>query len=461
MPPPFQTVAVLGDGGLTAGIDAYGDVVDLRPGPAGPALIDNAYERQRAGTVPAATGIVPLVANGRGAPLPLWRADSLRQRYLAGTNVLRTVGRFGRVSVSIECAASGGELGCVSGPVEVGGSGIGRSVEVSFQRDLLGGGSRVHLDDGRAARIVAAARIADRRRLAAARPLGDGAPAWASRLHERSLLVLRALTDRRSGAVAAGARDGWAHVWPRDAAAVALALAAAGRRGEARRVARFLLALDLAAAARFDGAGEPLGGREAQGDAAGWVAAAARAVALPAPAIPFEWRNRADYQEKSSGEYLGNALAAGAPVAMLVREPADPESGLDSAAAWAVRPFPRPALFPAVRRTLRALAATQRERFGPGATVFGLVPSGDWPEADPWTAPTAWSAWNLAVLGDRRGALSLLAALRRAATPAGLLPERVDARTGVPRSTAPLAWSHAFAVLALRELWPRRPSRGR
>jgi GH15 family glucan-1,4-alpha-glucosidase len=35
-----------------------------------------------------------------------------------------------------------------------------------------------------------------------------------------------------------------------------------------------------------------------------------------------------------------------------------------------------------------------------------------------------------------------------------MLPERVDARTGIPRSTTPLAWSHAFAVLALLELWP-------
>jgi GH15 family glucan-1,4-alpha-glucosidase len=26
----------------------------------------------------------------------------------------------------------------------------------------------------------------------------------------------------------------------------------------------------------------------------------------------------------------------------------------------------------------------------------------------------------------------------------------VDARTGVPTSTTPLAWSHAFAILALR-----------
>jgi hypothetical protein len=194
------------------------------------------------------------------------------------------------------------------------------------------------------------------------------------------------------------------------------------------------------------------------------------------------WRERADYQEKSPGDYLGNALAAayaaihiavdgpetcdmgpfsarrrdraaraiGAefdPPGGLVRVAGEPGSGLDSAAAWAVRPFPQPALFPAARRTLLRLAAESGR--------FGILPSEDWEGGrDPWTAPTAWSAWSLAVLGERQAALRLLGELRRAATPLGLLPERVDARTGLPRSTTPLAWSHAFAILALRALWP-------
>jgi hypothetical protein len=469
-PPPFLTVAALGDGGLTAGIDAYGDVADLRTGPAGRALIDNPQERQAAGTVPADTGIVPLAAVAGGPPLPLWRADAVRQRYLPGTGVLRTEASFGAVPVAIECAATGGQLGCVSrGPAAV-----------SFRRNLLGGERHVHLDDGRARRLVAGEIAAARRWLGRARPLAPGAPAWARRMYARSLLAMRALTDRRSGAVAAGARDGWAYVWPRDAGAVAIAFAGAGYRDEARRAARFLLGLDLGAAARFDGAGEPVGGRAAQGDAAGWVAATARAAGIPARVAPLDWRDRADYQEKSPGDYLANALSA--PVRRflrpigeksaapgmggfvtrrgLVREAGESGSGLDSAAAWAVRPFPHPALFATARRTLLALVRSQAARFGAGATRFGIVPSQSWPEADPWTAPTAWSAWSLAALGDRRPALGLLADLRRAATPAGVLPERVDARTGVPRSTAPLAWSHAFAALALRELWPG-PGRSR
>jgi glucoamylase len=347
----------------------------------------------------------------------------------------------------------------------------------------------------------------DRRWLARAEPPADAGPLWARRMYRRSLLVLRASVDPHSGAAVAGAPLGWAYVWPRDAGAVAIALASAGYREEARRIARFLLDLDLGAAARFDRDGESVDGRAAQGDAAGWVAAAARAAGIPAVAAgrrsaglllaptgqpaAFDlpraaWRGRADYQEKDGGDFLGNAIAsvfvgelAGRGAADrrerrlvrafetsrgLVRSAGDPESGLDTAAAWAVRPFPRPALFPAVRRTLLRLVAERESR-------FGLLPAEDWDGGDdPWTAPTAWAAWALAALAnecgdeacravarkDRRAALGLMGDLRRAATPLGLLPERVDARIGRPTSTTPLAWSHAFAILAIRELWPPR-----
>ena len=328
----------------------------------------------------------------------------------------------------------------------------------------------------------------DRRWLARARPLGARAPGWARRLCRRSLLVLRAAADPRSGAVLAGARPGWAYVWPRDAASVAIAFAAAGYESESRRIGRFLLRLDLAAAARFRGTGVPVPGRAAQGDAAGWVAAAAAATGIsPPPDLGrLAWRARGDYQEGDGGDYLGNALAAafaaprgtaerrrragaiarrfGTPRG-LVRVAGDPGSGLDTAAAWAVRPFPLPALHAIARRTLLNLVAGRRSR-------FGLLPSEGWTGGeDPWTAPTAWCAWSLAALWrsdrragrpheaavDRRAALSLMADLRRDSTRHGLLPERVDAQTGAPTSTTPLSWSHAFAILAIRELWPRAP----
>ncbi len=368
-----------------------------------------------------------LLAVGVGLTSGGSRTDSVRHRYIEGANALRTVARFGtarRVTVRS----------------------LGKPVVVRGDPGWL----------------------------AAARPLGGAAPEWARRMYRRSLLVLHALTDPRTGAVIAGAREGWEYVWPRDAGSVALALASAGYRGEARHVVRFLLGLDLGAAARFHADGSPVEGRTAQGDAVGWVAAAARAVDIRVAVPSQPWHDRADYQEGGASDYLANAMASTAaegptmpaygtksfrrrgkrnwaafdgPDGSLVRRARDPGSGLDSAAAWAVRPFPQPALYPRVRRTLLQLAATSGR--------FGIVPSEDWDGGvDPWTAPTAWTAWSLAALGERKAALHLIAELRRAATPADLLPERVDAHTGVPTSTTPLAWSHAFAILALRQLWP-------
>jgi len=490
LPAPFLGTAVVGSGELTAAIDAYGDVVDLRPSPAGPALIENPSARQAAGTVPADTGIVPRVRIGGGPALALWRADSVRQRHLPGTNVAIASARFGRARARVVVAARGSFLAV---RIDARGGEPSASVDVEpgvrCARARRPGRLDLVCAAGRGAPAISPAVLVrqaardDRRWLARARPLQPGAPSWARRMYGRSLLTLRALTDARTGAPAAGARDGWAHVWPRDAATAALALQAAGYRPEARRIARFLRRLDLGAAARFGADGRPVPGRGPQGDAPGWVAAAARATGVPlgaaarALAASTDLADAPDYQEGSRGDYLANALAqAGAPAgrrgggaldpqrfrtpAGLVRRAGDSESGLDSAAAWAVRPFSQPALYGDARRTLARLLTD--------GTPYGITPGEGWGGGtDPWMAPTAWSAWSFAALArresarepalaleDGRRALRLLADLRRAATPAGELPERVDARTGVPRSTTPLAWPHAFAVLTLRELWP-------
>jgi glucoamylase len=283
------------------------------------------------------------------------------------------------------------------------------------------------------------------------RPLAGDAPGWARRMYATSLLVLRALTDPRTGAEIAGDRPGWEYVWPRDASAGAIALAASGHLSEARKVAGFLLGLDLGAAARFEPNGDPVPWRPAAGDAVGWVAAAARATGLPAPP-PSDWRDRQDYGENTEGDLLGNAIAAGAPDVVsrfetprgLAREPGGQD--LDSAAAWAVTPFERPGLEAAARKTLLSLAAE--------SSRFGIAPTEGWTAGQAWTAPTAWSAWALARLGERYAADGLLAELRRAATPVGTLPERVSTTDGTPLSTTPLAWSHAFAALALLERYP-------
>src|ERR1700754_775384 len=73
-PVPFLGTAVVGDGGVSAAIDAYGSVVDLRARPGGAPLIDNPYERQMAGSVPPDTGIVPWLRGGGGEALAPWPA---------------------------------------------------------------------------------------------------------------------------------------------------------------------------------------------------------------------------------------------------------------------------------------------------------------------------------------------------------------------------------------------------
>lgn len=281
------------------------------------------------------------------------------------------------------------------------------------------------------------------------RPLGPGAPSWARRLYRSSIRVLVNLTDPRTGALIAGERDGWDYVWPRDAAAGALALRAAGLRPEARRVAGFLGTLDLDAA-RFYPDGDRVPGRPVAGDAEGWVSVARGGISSSP-----DWRDRQDYGENVSGDLLGNAIAAGVPAAEIERRFLTPrglvrEQGgdqLDSSAAWAAAVFPAPGLRAAVRKTLLAMA---RE-----STPYGIPPMEGWTPGQVWTAPTAWSAWALVELGERGAADRLLAELHRAETPAGTLPEREDAATGLPTSTTPLAWSHAFAILALRARYPR------
>jgi len=466
LPPPFLGTAVSGDGGLTAAVDAYGDVVDLRaPGPAGAALIDNPAARQAAGTVPADTGIVPRVRIGSEA-LPTWRADAVTQRYVRGTNVVRTEARFREAQMTITTAASGEALAVViqtsrgtpSVSVDVqGGLRCARERRAARLDLVCRSGRVVPPVHAAAARVIHAAIKEGRRWLAGSAPLDASAPGWAEAMYERSLLTIHALTSARTGAVAAGARDGWAYVWPRDAATAALALEASGHAAEAGKVTRFLTVLDLNRAARFTESGSPVPGRAAQGDAAGWVAAAAAATHVPPPGEPFPWRDRSDYQESAPGNYLGNALAGNVPpprihrefgsTAGLLRTAGDPGSGLDSAAAWAVRPFEIRPLYPAAERTLLRLLRD--------GTPYGITPGEGWQGGeDPWMAPTAWSAWALAGLARTGAALSLLADLRRAATPAGDLPERVGAHTGIPTSTTPLLWASALAVLALRELWP-------
>lgn len=475
LPEPFLGVAPISNGGLLAAVDAYGSLVEARwPGTAGPALIDNPRERQEAGTVDPDTGIVVrAAANGRD-PLSPWEGSGFTQHYVSRSNVLvthyRVAGARVRIRDWVEPAAPvlvrRVSAEGVAGPARIRLS-IGRAPGLRCSGPRQAGG-RLELRcspraSSRRTGDWRRAAAADRRWLAQSRSLGGRAPAWAHAAYERSLLVLHGMVDRRTGAVPASPRDHWHYVWPRDAALVAIALRRAGQRGDACRVARFLRRLPLESAARFDSRGGPVAGRPAPGDAPGWARAAISlgcprstphaVVDAGQPGRSRGWRARDDYWETGRGDWLGNAIVGGASAEEIRRRFGTArglrrgrEGGLDSAAAWAIVPFNRRGMRQAARSTLVALSRDSGR--------FGIRPGTGWTGPEPWTAPTAWSAWALAELGENAYADRLLRALRRAATPSGTLPERVDHRTGVARSATPLAWSHAAFALALLARYP-------
>ena len=70
-----------------------------------------------------------------------------------------------------------------------------------------------------------------------------------------------------------------------------------------------------------------------------------------------------------------------------------------------------------------------------GDEYFGLE--------NPWIVSTLWLAATHLALGDRGRCRKLIDWTVAQATPTGLLPEQVDARTGEGRSATPLVWSHA------------------
>ena len=158
------------------------------------ALIDNPADRQAAGSVPADTGIVPRVSIGGGATEPLWRADAVSQRYLPGTNVVRTVARFGRVGVEITAGAAGrvlAETVAVRPPdgaravPRIGvdleaGRGVGCRQRVGVGGVTLvcsAAASRPAAANGEARGVLRDAAAGDRRWIARARPLGSGGAA--------------------------------------------------------------------------------------------------------------------------------------------------------------------------------------------------------------------------------------------------------------------------------------------
>ena len=250
-------------------------------------------------------------------------------------------------------------------------------------------------------------------------PLGPAAPRWARRLYSRSVRVLVALTDARTGAMIAGERDGWDYVWPRDAAAGAIALESAGLRPEARRVVSFLENTASERAARFYADGSPVPGRLAAGDGEGWIAAAQRAViAGLAPAsvltraagsgsdqhgLPgHAWQDRQDYGENVTGDCSATRSRPGLPPARSrgASRPLGSCGGRGRERAGLRRPpgpppsFPRPALDPPSGARFSPSFANPPPSASPHRGLDARARSGPRPPPGPRGRWSSWARWS-------------------------------------------------------------------
>jgi hypothetical protein len=392
-----------------------------------------------------------------------------------------------------------------------------RPAEVPLHADTVAVGSNGQVVEARAADVVPGSRVLvgtpDTERLLAEERawLAVGtvpeAPGLSRELVVAGLLDLRVLS-RANGVPVAGWSPAWRHVWPRDSALAAAALARTGHGGDAERIVAFLGRVQPASgvlAARYlaDGGGEP-DARGTQLDGVGWAlwATAQVAAALPSDEqADFVRRHAAlldrsaaaartaidnprtlppvsaDYWEVperrltlSTAALLATGLESAAALYAVV---GDDRAGATAAdAATRLRTvildrfgrdgFPRHLggradsvdlgvsfLLPpfAAESEPAVVDAWRRAGTAMARPAGGLAPGGSWRrDGISWTNATASYALTAATVGDRESAQAWLAWLDRHRTPAGSFPEKVLA-DGRPASVAPLAWTAACVVL--------------
>ncbi|WP_205857238.1 glycoside hydrolase family 15 protein [Phytoactinopolyspora endophytica] len=383
------------------------------------------------------------------------------------------------------------------------------------------GGERVPLDEGSGDEFVPGTRVladaADAETLAQeqrgwieAADVPDLGPEYAD-LIETALLDLNTLTFD-NGAAPAGLSPGWRHVWPRDAAMVAAALASVGHTVDATGVLLYLQDVqgdDGLFHARYlnDGSGGVPDDRGIQLDGTGWMLWAAGRVAAETPepergdfleavrplvdsstdAILRLIDNEdslpppsSDFWELEEGELtLGTAapLLAGLESATEIYASLGEQPTAGRAADGAERlsdsihktfgpgGYPRypggsepdasiAFLLPPMSSTaepavLDAWSDAVQEMERPAG---GIAPGAGWREDGvSWTPHTAMYGLTMAAAGDDETALETLAWLDEHRTSRGTLPEKVLA-DGTPAQLAPLSWTAAVVVLTAVEL---------
>lgn len=444
----------------------------------------------------AVTGASTAVTDGRGLPLS-------RRTVVAGLAGTGAIGTAGALSGQAVWRSRHVRYPLLSATVAVTGHAARVSVAPSSATVLIPG-SRVAAGVP-GARVLAAG---EQSWLATGADWTRSAGRW-SGLARSALLDLRSLT-LPGGVAVAGWSPRWRYVWPRDAAFVAAAMAAAGHRDDAVEILEHLQALQapdgwFEARYRIDGGPRP-DARPRQLDSTGWVVWAVREVVSGLPVTdavgvvtrlaPMVRRARRlilrairrpsglpppspDYWEVPETVLtLGTAapLLAGLSAAAGLLDLIGDEPAARGAAAGVVRlsaairsgfgpdRYPRhlhghdgdaavtfllPPFLDGSGAAEPARAAATRTASLVRRSGGGLAPGTDWrADGASWTPETALFALSAAAGGDPATATGLLGWLEAHRTARGSLPEMVT-YDGRPASVAPLAWTAALVVLTL------------
>lgn len=109
-------------------------------------------------------------------------------------------------------------------------------------------------------------------------------------------------------------------------------------------------------------------------------------------------------------------------------------------------------VLPAQDDRIKKTALAIEKAFSFKAGGIGRYPADVYYGGNPWILSSLWLALYYGELGEADKMNQLIKWVIDHATNTGLLSEQVDKATGAPLSAVPLAWSHAFFILATLEL---------
>lgn len=106
-------------------------------------------------------------------------------------------------------------------------------------------------------------------------------------------------------------------------------------------------------------------------------------------------------------------------------------------------------VLPADEDRMKKTALAIEQAFSYRVGGIGRYPGDSYYGGNPWILSALWLALYYEKLGDTNRIEQLITWTIDCATDLDLLAEQVDKATGVPTSAVPLAWSHAFFILAI------------